>query len=493
VRATDALGNPGSPTSYTWTVDTTAPTVGLDDPGAVLRGVVTLSGTATDANGVRSVRFERSPAGAGTWSTIDTDTSAPYTASFSTGAVADGYVDLRAVATDASGNVTFSPVATRLVDNTAPTATLATSATAVNSTSTLTVTATDTGTGIASVVLQRTPTGTSSWTTMATLTSAPYTAPFDAAGVPAGRYDVRALVTDNAGNVTTAVLTVTVGGSGLGVSLADPGRTLTGTVSLTATTSGVGATQVSFEIRREGAQAWTSLGADTSAPWSMQLDTTLLRDGRYDVQATVTDGAGSLVHDVRAGVAVDNTTPSITKSVPVAGGRLAGRTVTLTASEALNAVTHVSLDGSATAVPAIKGSAVSFTVGKLRPGRHVLRGTLTDAAGLTAPFSLRFTVPLSAKLGTPSRSRGNVAVPVTVSAKATVKARLVSPDGRVVSTRALTAPKGTVRVALPLPRGAAPGRWTVRVSASAGGVSVTTTAGFTVAANATGTWKIIGR
>ena len=493
VRATDALGNAGSPTSYTWTVDTTAPTVGLDDPGAVLRGVVTLAGTASDAGGIRSIRFERSPAGAGTWTTIDTDTSAPYTASFSTGAAADGYADLRAVATDASGNVTFSPVATRLIDNTAPTATLASTDTYINSSSTLTVTASDAGSGIASVVLQRAPTGTSSWTTMATLASAPYSAPFDAAGVPGGRYDVRALVTDNAGNVTTAMLTVTVGGSGLGVSLTDPGRTLTGIVNLSATTSGSGATQVSFEIRRTGAQAWTPLGADTGAPWSMTLDTALLRDGQYDLQATVTDGAGASVHDVRAGVTVDNTAPSVTSSVPAPGARMTGRSVTVTASEALKAVTHVTLDGSATAVPAIEGSTASFAVARLQPGTHVLRGTLSDAAGLTAPFSLRFTVPLTAKVGTPARSRGSVAVPVTVSSTATVKARLVSPGGRIVSTRSLTAPKGTVRVALPLPRKVAPGRWTVKVTVTAGGATVTKTARFTVADRATGTWTIIGR
>ncbi len=225
----------------------------------------------------------------------------------------------------------------------------------------------------------------------------------------------------------------------------------------------------------------------------MTLDTALLRDGQYDLQATVTDGAGASVHDVRAGVTVDNTAPSVTSSVPAPGARMTGRSVTVTASEALKAVTHVTLDGSATAVPAIEGSTASFAVARLQPGTHVLRGTLSDAAGLTAPFSLRFTVPLTAKVGTPARSRGSVAVPVTVSSTATVKARLVSPGGRIVSTRSLTAPKGTVRVALPLPRKVAPGRWTVKVTVTAGGATVTKTARFTVADRATGTWTIIGR
>ena len=83
-------------------------------------GVVGLSANASDpSTGVQQVVFERSPAGASTWTTIGTDTSAPYAANWNTGAVADGLYDLRAVATDTLGHTTTDVVASRRVDNTA--------------------------------------------------------------------------------------------------------------------------------------------------------------------------------------------------------------------------------------------------------------------------------------------------------------------------------------------------------------------------------------
>ena len=62
---------------------------------------MTLTATAADAaSGIASVELQRSPAGAGTWTTIGSDTSAPYAVQLDTAALADGLYDLRAVATD---------------------------------------------------------------------------------------------------------------------------------------------------------------------------------------------------------------------------------------------------------------------------------------------------------------------------------------------------------------------------------------------------------
>src|SRR5581483_280050 len=124
--ATDVAGNSASSTVTNVRVDNTAPTVSVTDPGANLRGTVTLASTAADTggSGVASVAFQRSPAGAGTWTTIGTATG-PFSVSFDTTGVADALYDLRAVATDAAGNQTTSTVVTnRLVDNTAPTGSL---------------------------------------------------------------------------------------------------------------------------------------------------------------------------------------------------------------------------------------------------------------------------------------------------------------------------------------------------------------------------------
>src|SRR5439155_5521955 len=103
------------------------PTTGQDGPGAYLRLTKTLAGSAADSggSGVDQVDFERAPSGGGAWTTIGTDTTAPYSASFDTAAVADGHYDFRTVAVDVAGNqATSIPVTSRLADNTPPTATM---------------------------------------------------------------------------------------------------------------------------------------------------------------------------------------------------------------------------------------------------------------------------------------------------------------------------------------------------------------------------------
>ncbi|TMK90872.1 MAG: hypothetical protein E6G42_09165, partial [Actinobacteria bacterium] len=75
-------------------VDNTPPAVSLGDPGSIVSGTVALSATADDlgGSGVASVRYEISPAGMATWSTVPT--------SWDTSGSGDGLYDVRAVATD---------------------------------------------------------------------------------------------------------------------------------------------------------------------------------------------------------------------------------------------------------------------------------------------------------------------------------------------------------------------------------------------------------
>jgi hypothetical protein len=97
-------------------VDNTPPTVTLASPGGSLTGVVTLTAAASDAgSGVAAVRFESAPAGSGTWSTIATATSPPFTVNLDTRQLANGSYDLRAVATDVAGNTATSPAVAGVV------------------------------------------------------------------------------------------------------------------------------------------------------------------------------------------------------------------------------------------------------------------------------------------------------------------------------------------------------------------------------------------
>ena len=100
-RATDAAGNTdASEITFTWLVDATAPTGSITSPanGADIGGTVVLASDSADAggSGVATVVFQRSPAGAGTWTS--------QAASWDTTAQADGDYDLRVVTTDGAGN-----------------------------------------------------------------------------------------------------------------------------------------------------------------------------------------------------------------------------------------------------------------------------------------------------------------------------------------------------------------------------------------------------
>ena len=157
------------------TVDRTRPAGSLTAPasGADLRGAnVALAATASDTapGTVNTVTFQRSPAGAGTWSDVAVDSSAPYTATFDTTGVADGLYDLRVFTTDAAGNAESTPATIQVrVDNTDPTGTFTSpiDAADLRRTVALTSNSADAGSGVATVLFQRSPAGAGTWTNQA--------------------------------------------------------------------------------------------------------------------------------------------------------------------------------------------------------------------------------------------------------------------------------------------------------------------------------------
>ena len=338
--ATNTAG--GIATSTTVTnrrVDNTAPTAGLTDPGTPLRGTVTVDATGTDGgSGVANVAIQRSPAGAGTWTTICTDTSSPYSCSWNTAGVSDGLYDLRAVSTDNATNSTNSTVVTnRRVDNTAPTATMTNPGSPITGSKTFDGTSTDTGgSGVASLKFQVSPIGAGTWSDMCTDSSSPYSCSYDTSGLADGQYDFRSLATDNAGNTATSTVYsgAIVDNTAPTVSVTDPGAYLKGTVTVDATAGdGAGSGILNVKIQRSpaGAGTWTDICTDTTSPYQCSWNTTGVTDGLYDLRAVATDnislsGTSSTVTNRR----VDNTAPTATMNDP--GAYLAGTTVSLTAS-----------------------------------------------------------------------------------------------------------------------------------------------------------------
>ena len=248
----------------------------MDDPGQYLRGTVVLSANATDTGGtgVASIAFERSPAGAGTWTGIP--------ATWDTTSAANGLYDLRVIATDNAGNAgTSAPITSRWVDNLKPTVAVVDPGIAVTGTVTIAANANDGHSGVKRVELQYLDGST--WTTIGIDTSAPYEASWAAGSLADGTYDLRAIATDHADNVETSATESTI------VDNTDPTVSYTApadfgyvnaaapdpfTLVADAADTGSGVKEVEFYECNAGGLSCTtstSLGIDGSAPYEGEL------------------------------------------------------------------------------------------------------------------------------------------------------------------------------------------------------------------------------
>ena len=118
VRSRDAAGNLATSSDAVFTtLDGIAPSVSVTAPagGATLAGTITVSANANDNVGVAGVQFMLDGAQLGA-----EDTTAPYSTSWNTTAVADGNHTLTAAARDTAGNVTPSTAVIVNVANAPP-------------------------------------------------------------------------------------------------------------------------------------------------------------------------------------------------------------------------------------------------------------------------------------------------------------------------------------------------------------------------------------
>ncbi|KZE94785.1 hypothetical protein AVP42_00712 [Agromyces sp. NDB4Y10] len=186
-------------------VDNVAPTVAMTDPGTPLSGTVTLAASASDAHsGVNRVVIQYTPTGTTAWKDACTITAPPYSCRFDTTTVADGVYAFRAVATDDAGNsATSTTVSNRTVDNSVISISMEDPGAYLSGTVTLS-TAANSSAGVKSIVIQRAPSGTGTWTTVCTITTTPYSCAWDTRTVADGLVDFRAILTDNANKQATS-------------------------------------------------------------------------------------------------------------------------------------------------------------------------------------------------------------------------------------------------------------------------------------------------
>ncbi len=394
-----------SPAVFSAAADWTPPTVAMNSPGSAVSGTVTVSATASDADsGLASVLVEYAAPGSGTWTTLCTATATPWSCSWDTTRGADGSYALRATATDKAGNVTVSdPVSTTVANNVV--VALSDPGSYVRGSTTLSGAIYGGGALLYGVTVEYAVSGTTTWKTLCTAMSV--TTTFSCAWATTtltnGTYDLRATATSGKTSATSASVTdVMVDNTAPAVTMTDPGATLSGTVTLAATSSdadsGVNQVVIQYAVTGATPATWTTACTLTSSPYSCRFDTTKLTTGsRYDFRAVSTDAAGNTATSASVtGRTVDNTVSSVSMEDP--GSYLTG-TVTLTASATARAgVASVAIQrspngaGTWTTVCTLTSGtspySCSWVSTSTADGLYDFRAVLTDAVGVVTTSSV---------------------------------------------------------------------------------------------------------
>jgi chitinase len=400
----DFTGASASPAnSFATAADFNTVAVTATDPGANLHGTVTLAATATSERGIATVRYQTAPTGTSTWTDACLASSAPFSCSFDTTAVADGVRDVRAIATDQGGYTkTSATIASRRIDNTLPTVSLADPGAYLTGTKTLSGTASDAGSGLAGLQIDYRPAG-GTWTTACSGPTSPRSCALNTALLTDGSYDLRARATDAAGNVADSTLTRVVDNTAPTGSV--PALTpMRGTVDVALNAddgAGSGVASVTGQFRQQGTSTWSDVCTDTTAPYACTaLDTTPYPDGMYEARATVVDKAGFTTTSAIVSVRIDNTAPT-TATLTNPGTSLSGNvSLTGTAADAGSGIAawtvQYRLSGGSTWTDACSDSTSSYgctwaTAG-VADSVYDLRAVARDQAGNTTASTVRSSI-----------------------------------------------------------------------------------------------------
>ncbi len=395
---------------------TSGPPKGHLEPHPYASGVVTISGRgASVGTGFSSATIEVTPAGESEWHTlcglVSPGLTGEYSCSWNTasGFYPDGSYQLRAQLSDASEPPATAPTATItvLVDNTAPTGSL-TAPSYIGGTSSISGTAEDSGSGVASWQLQIAAEGSSEWASACPEQTTPtsgttYACDVNTTGFSDGSYQLRAVITDRAGNgYTTSVVDTSIDNTPPTGSLdtVAEGEYTYGTISLqgTAADTGSGVASWTPQVEPVGGGTWADVCSEQTTPitgstYGCSLNTTTLTDGEYKIRAEVRDNTGNVYDTSTQTITIDNTPPTgVLDSLP----RTSSGTVDIrgTASDAISGVASWTLeiapaDNSSweqACLPLtlpIEGAeyGCSFDTTTLSDGAYQLRATITDHAG----------------------------------------------------------------------------------------------------------------
>ena len=359
VNATDLAGNRRF-ASFTFTVDSTPPTLTLTSPS---NGSYIVAGTTIDLS-VSDTNLDLVD-----WTTAGAPTGLLSPFDISTTGWADGSYTVRVNATDLAGNLRFGSFLF-ILDSTPPTVTLTSpaSGSVVVAGTTLDLAVSDAN--MNSVT----------WTTGGAPTT--LASPYDISttGWADGAYTLRVNATDLAGNLRSANFTVTLDSTPPSVALNSPAN---GSAFRAGTTIDLSVSDTNFD-----AANWTTAGAPTTFASPFDISTTGWADGAYTVRVNATDLAGNLAYRSYSFV-LDSTPPTVALNSPSAGAVVrAGTTIDLAVADT-NLGTVTWSDGSTT-TPLASPFDISTT--GWADGPFSISVFADDAAG--NPAWLNFTVTI---------------------------------------------------------------------------------------------------
>ena len=443
--ATDLGGFDGTSALESSRVDNTVPTVSISDPasGAVVGGPnVHIAANAVDAgSGVASVQFEQRPASGGAFTAIGTDTSSPYETSWDTTGL-NGAYELRAVATDAAGNVAFAANVPVTVDQTAPSVTLGDTGALLRGVVPLTANAPSLH--IASVAFERRAAG-GSWTRIALDTSRPFEASLDTKTLDDGLYDLRAQALGTGGQELATHTRE-------GIRLDNTAPTMVG--STPARGAKVGSATSILLVASEPVASTQGVTLDGSpaagqiAETKVTFATGSLAPGRHELTGTLVDAAGNAgAFQLAFTVEVEaKTALKLQVGKPKAKTRGNQKifsvplslSVPATVEATLLSPTGRKLRTIRATYPAGKHSVrLAVPVASLPPGRYTILVVATAADGTKVTRRVQLTIPRKSTASKPAQGNGK-ANTVVVTAPAGPPP---PPPSNEAPPRAATKPK----------------------------------------------------
>jgi hypothetical protein len=227
-------------------------------------------------------------------------------------------------------------------------------------------------------------------------TTAPFSASWNNGSQPDGSYSLTAKAYDTNGNsATSAPITVTLAKEQTPptVSLTSPasGSTVSGLVTLSADAAdNVGVTQVRFYL------GINQVGTDTTAPFSVSLNSASWSNGTYNITARAYDAVGNNTtsEPITVTLANDQTPPTVSLTSPASGASVSGL-VTLSADATDNVgVTRVEFYAGSNQVGTDTTApfSASWNSDSVAAGAYAIRARAFDAAGNTTIAEVWVTV-----------------------------------------------------------------------------------------------------